>query len=79
MSVMIMVTKNKKQYYWVGNEWKQLTKEQFQKEYNRLHPLRTKVILLLSKLIVTGVVLAFWFIVLTAVYAVFKWAIGVWI
>lgn len=74
-----MATKNKKQFYFIGGEWKELTKEQFQKEYNRLHPVRAEVVKIMSKLIVLSVILGFWFIVITAVYVMFKWAIGVWL
>ena len=80
MSVMNVATqKNKKDYYCIKGEWKELTKEQFQKEYNRLHPLRAKTIKFIAKLFTLSVTLAITFLLITAVYAVFNWSTGVWV
>ena len=79
MSVIAMAIKNKKQFYWVGNEWKELTKTQFQKEFNKAHPLRAKCLLFMGKLIALVFYTALMFLFVTIIYALFKWAIGVWI
>lgn len=74
-----MATKQKKDYYYVGGEWKLLTKEEFQKEYNKAHPVRATVLRYIGKLFTLSVTLAFLFLLITVVYALFKWAIGVWV
>ena len=80
MSVMNVATpKTKKSFYCIKGEWKLLTKEQFQKEFIKAYPLRASITLNMGKLFVLVLKTALVFLFVTAIYAVFKWAIGVWI
>lgn len=67
-----------KDYYCIKGEWHELTKEQFAKKFIEAHPLKARMIVYLSKLFALVVKTAILFLFVTAIYASFKWAIGVW-
>jgi hypothetical protein len=58
---------------------KELTKEEFMQWYKTEHHRKATVISLIAKLFTLGVTLIIIFIAFSALYALLRWAIGVWI
>jgi hypothetical protein len=65
-----MATKSKKE---------KTAEELFNELYVQRYPVRAAVIRFMAKLIAGGITLGVVFIAITVVYALFKWAIGVWV